>query len=293
MGERKRLAPWEGGEHGEVDSLPPRKGKFVTPPSEKKQKISPPNSKKLNRSKKRPRKRKATNSSGSHEGHTKHDPIVIGGSESLVVTVDGRGSKTIVGGQRSAHPISPQRVVSPPINHVRIQERSRPPLLITSLPASSEDYPREPHPYHTPYGHSRISDHQGHLLDSDIHRSRMGVWHHGSPGHTPSPSQGRGVQGQFSRSFSSGDSHLPAPSHRRYSEHLERHNSRYHDSTPRPQALLDTPTSHTGHMTPYGERGSLSSSRGFLMSEQTARQTGLYPHHRGGTTARRWHGFRQ
>lgn len=274
-------------------------------------------------SKKRSRKRKRR--SGS-EPNVQFSSKVIPDEErtkrrkSLVITVDGSGSKTVLDGPRPDHfdgrrqdyfdgqrhdhlnsrrldRLDSQRrdrldgrrsdhfdgqrrdysssslhnsLRSPHQNH--IHNRIKPlPLLPTPppIPRGPGDFPREPHTdTHHPPPLNRLTDLRRYSLDSAQVGYERGAWHH----HTPSSLPSR-MQGEFSRSLSSGESHLPPgppPLQRRFSEQLE-HHPRSYDTTPHQHNPRHAPPDH---MTPYREGG--GASRGFRMSDEGARHAGYY-----------------
>ena len=188
--------------------------------------------------------------------------------DSLLITVDGRGSKTVVGRRHSLQD------TTPPMNHAL--PRARPSLL--GAPPG-RDFPRVPHPspYHSPPDFSpHFPMDQG--VSGRYNRASpgggQGVWHYDSPDHSFTPLPPSGL---VSRSLSTGDHHLPTQHYRRHSEHLERYDHRsphqHHDDRRPVPPLIATPT-YPGPRS--SNRSSLMSHRGFQMSLEAAHRTGAY-----------------
>lgn len=222
----------------------------ISPPSKKNREASPQSSGK----KKRRRNKRKGEDFDARE--------LIDERESLLITVDGRGSNTIGGGHHGSLQDS-----SPLVNHVHL--RARPSLLGTppSGPMPARDFPRVPHP--SPY-HSPPPGYTPHFpMDQgggyNAPPGGQGAWHYNDPGHTFTPPTGGGRE-VIHRSLSAGDHHLPSQHYRRHSEHLDRRSQQ--DSMP--------PLTPTYPRPGNANRGRLVSHRGFQMSVEAAHRTGLY-----------------
>jgi hypothetical protein len=182
-----------------------------------------------------------------------------GSGQSLLITVDGRGSKSVF--DRLQDPSSP-------VNHA--YPRARPSILgAAPSPMPPTDFPRVPLP--SPYHSPPVQDHVPRYQSSERYNTSLGgEWHRDDHGHaftTPGPSRT-----MISRSLSTGEHHLPSQHYRRHSEHSDRYDRRSPQDQ-RPPPLMATPT-YPGHR--ISGRGQLMSNRGFQMSADAAHRTGLY-----------------
>lgn len=222
----------------------------ISPPSKKNREASPQSSGKKRRNSKSKRK-----SGRNSEEFDARD--LIDERESLLITVDGRGSV---------------QDPSPLVNHVHLR-RDRPSLLGTPRlgPMPVRDFPRVPHPspYHSPpeftphfplnQGGARYNAQPG----------GQGAWHYNNPDHTFSTPLAGGAREVIHRSLSAGDHHLPSQHYRRHSEQLDRRSQHdYRDNIP--------PLTPTYPRPRNANRGGLVSHRGFQMSVEAAHRTGLY-----------------
>lgn len=232
----------------------------ISPPSKRTRETSPHSSRKKNRR----QKSKSKEYTGDFDAPDSMD----GGSGSLLITVDGHGSKTVMGRRHSLQD------TTPPANYAL--PRTRPSLLgAPPPPPPLMDFPRVPHqsPYHSPPDFSPHFAMERGISGRYNHASPgggQGGWHYGNPGHTfTSPPA---TSPLVSRSLSAGEHHLPTQPYRRHSEHLERsdHRSPHQHHGDRRSSLIATPTYPGPRNT---NRSSLVSHRGFQMSIEAAHRT--------------------
>ena len=243
-----------------------------------------PDSKRSNRSSKKSRRRRHRSGSEPDLNRSHDEMSTAKRSQLLVVTVNEGGGKTVMTGQGSNHPSPLHNSVRSPHVPNHMQERLKPLPLLSTPPRDPGAFPRQPHTeprYHVPPSGGRGNRHMDqrrYSLDSQYERRE---WHND---HNPASFLSPPTQG-FSRSLSSGNSHLPPArprpliNQRRFSEHLEYNKpprgysegARHYNDARTPPALLPTPY-----------RGGGGASRGFRLSDEGARQGGYY---REGSTA--------